>query len=343
MGVTLSAPQYREDAKKIGFQQELIGKVSSLPGVVSAGITSFLPLTGQNSRMGLAVDGIDPEPDQPRRANWRLVTPGYLETMQIPLRSGRLFTPSDSQGTPFVMVINETAAARYWRGRDPVGTRARLASMKAWATVIGVVGDVKHWGLDAAPNPEAYLSIWQAPFWLNNLVVRTHGDPAQLAQSVRQVLASMDKDLPPMAIRSMEEVIDKTTAMRRFNMLLLAILAGIALLLAVAGIYAQLAYSVSQRIREIGLRMALGASPGDIVRLLMRQGLAMAGVGVVVGLVAAMAMSRLLEKLLFGVKPLDPVTLAAAPALLLCVAAVASLIPSWRASKADPAASLQYE
>jgi putative ABC transport system permease protein len=240
-------------------------------------------------------------------------------------------------------VINEAAAKRYWRGRDPVGTRARLATMKSWGTVVGVVGDVKHWGLDNPANPEAYLSIWQAPFWLNNLVVRTHGDPLLLAQAIRQVLSSMDKELPPTAIRSMQDVLDKSTAARRFNMLLLAILAGIALVLAIGGIYAQLAYSVSQRTKEIGLRMALGASPRGIVRLIVRQGLGMSLAGVVVGLGGAVAASRVLEKLLFGVTPLDPITLLMAPLVLLISATLASLIPSWRASKADPASSLRHE
>jgi putative ABC transport system permease protein len=343
MGVALSAPAYRDDSKKIAFQKELIENVSRLPGVVGAGITSFLPVSGQNSRMGLVIEGIEPDTDEPRRANWRIVTPGYIEAMQIPLRQGRLFAPADTKQMPIVMVINETAANKYWHGRDPIGTRARLATMKGWATVVGVVGDVKHWGLDAPSNPEAYLSLWQAPFWLNNLVVRTHGDPLRLAQAIRQVLSSMDKDLPPQSIRSMEDVIDRSTALRRFHMLLLGILAGIALVLAVAGAYAQLAYSVSQRMREIGLRIALGASSPAIMRQIVRQGLRMSIAGVAVGLAGAMALSRLLEKLLFGVKPLDPVTLLIAPLMLLVSATLASLIPSWRACRTDPARSLRYE
>lgn len=343
MGISLPYSTYREDAKKIAFQKGLLEKIRLLPGVLGAGMTSFLPVTGQNSRMGLVVDGIEPDRGEPRRANYRMVSPGYFETMQIPLRQGRLFADSDQSGAPIAMVINESAAKKYWPGRDPVGTQARLVTMKSWAVVVGVVGDVKHWGLEKPVAPEAYLSLYQAPFWLNNLVVRTHGDPMDLAQEVRRQLWSLDKDLPPAAIRSMQEVIDQSTALRRFYVLLLTGLAGTAVLLAGVGIYAQLAYGVSQRMREIGLRMALGARRSDMVRLVAGEGMRISLAGAVVGLAAALGLVQLLEKLLFGVTPLDPITLAASLLILLAVAALACVIPSWRASKADPAVALRYE
>jgi predicted permease len=261
--------------------------------------------------------------------------------MQIPLRRGRFFADSDTREAPMAMLVNETAAKKYWQGRDPVRTRARLATMESWATVVGVVADVKHWGLDEPARPEAYLSLWQAPFWLNNLVVRTQGDPTELALEVRRQLRALDPDLPPAAIRTMQEVIDHSTALRRFYMMLLTALAAIAVILAAAGIYAQLAYAVSQRARELGLRMALGAQRGDMVRLVVKQGLAMSLAGAAVGVAAAWGLSRLLQQLLFGVKPLDPIAMIGAPLILLAVALLASLIPSWKASKADPAAALR--
>jgi predicted permease len=341
MQVSLPASKYMKDEQKLAFQKQLLDNVGHVPGVVRAGITSFLPVSGQDSRMGLVIDGIAPDPKEPRRANWRRITPGYMEAMQIPLRRGRFFADSDTREAPMAMLVNETAAKKYWQGRDPVGTRARLATMESWATVVGVVADVKHWGLDEPARPEAYLSLWQAPFWLNNLVVRTQGDPTELALEVRRQLRALDPDLPPAAIRTMQEVIDHSTALRRFYMMLLTALAAIAVILAAAGIYAQLAYAVSQRARELGLRMALGAQRGDMVRLVVKQGLAMSLAGAAVGVAAAWGLSRLLQQLLFGVKPLDPIAMIGAPLILLAVALLASLIPSWKASKADPAAALR--
>jgi predicted permease len=341
MSLALPGTTYREDQKKLAFQRQLLENVSRIPGVVRAGITSMLPISGQDSRMGFAVEGIAADPREPRRANWRIVTPSYIETMEIPLRRGRLLSDSDSLGGPTAMLINETAARRYWPGRDPVGTHARLASMKDWATVVGVVGDVKHWGLEQEARPEIYLSLWQTPFWMNNLVVRTQGDPNLLAGEVRRQLRELDPDLPPAAIRSMQDVIDRSTALRRFYMMLLTAIAAIAVVLAAAGIYAQLAYAVSQRTRELGLRMALGAQRSDMVRLVAQHGLRLSLAGAALGVAASWGLSRLLQQLLFGVKPLDPVAMLAAPAILLVVAALASVIPSWKASKADPAEALR--
>lgn len=341
--MALPASKYREDTVKTAFQRQLLDKVRSLPGVTNAGITSALPVTGQGGRMGFEVEGIDPPPGEPRRANWRIATPGYFETMGIPTVRGRVFSERDLLETPVVMVINETAAKRYWGDRNPVGTRARLATMQMMAEVIGVVKDVRHWGLEEGSRPEAFLSCWQAPFWQNNLVVRTQGDPMQLAGAIRAEIRAIDRDIPSASIRSMEDIIDESTALRRFYMLLLTILAAIAMLLAGAGIYAQLAYSVSQRTKEIGLRMVLGAKRSDVIGMILREGMTLTISGAVVGLIAAMMLSQLLEKLLFGVEPLDWVALVAAPLALIAVAAIACLAPSWRASRAEPAVALRYE
>jgi predicted permease len=231
MSVSLPASTYWDDNKKQVFQKQLIENVSRIPGVVSAGITSMLPVSGQDNRIGFAVEGIESDPREPRRVHWRIITPGYMETMQIALRRGRFFAESDNKDAPVAMVINEAAAKRYWPGRDPIGTHARLATMQPWATVVGVIADVRHWGLDEPARPEVYFSLWQAPFWNNNLVVRTTGEPKLLIMEVRRQLWALDRDLPPAAIRSMQEVIDNSTALRRFYMMLLTALAAIAVIL----------------------------------------------------------------------------------------------------------------
>jgi putative ABC transport system permease protein len=342
----LSLPfTYERDALQFAFQQRMLERVRALPGVLSAGFTSFLPIAGDNSRRGLAIEGTPPDPNQePRRANWRLVTPGYIETMQIPLIKGRLLRDTDVQGAPPVMLINETAARSYWTsGRDPIGTRARLAGYAEFATVVGVVGDVKHWGLERPARPEAYFSSLQYPFFRMSLVLRTHAEPETLMASVRQVLKEIDSNLPPVALQTMESVLERSWAPRRFLTLLVTGFATLALLLAAGGIYAQLAYSVSQRKKEIGLRVAMGARRGDVVRMVLKQGLAVTLTGLVLGMMVMAAMARLLQQVLFGIQALDLWAMVAAPVVLLAAAALACAIPAWRASCADPAAILRQD
>jgi putative ABC transport system permease protein len=342
MQLTLSS-DYREAARKVEFQERMIGRVRALPGVSGAGFTSFLPFTDANSRMGLVIDGIPPDPGEPRRGNWRLVTPGYIETMKIPLRRGRLFNTGDRKGSPLVMMVNETAARRYWKDRDPVGSRARLSGVKEWATVVGVVGDVQHWGLEHGVRPEVYYSSLQSPFFLMSLVVRTEGEPEALMSAVRGVLRDMDKDIPPLAIRTMEDLVSESNSPRRFLTMLVAAFAVIAVLLAAGGIFAQLAYAVSQRYQEIGIRLALGARHWQVVTRMISPGIVCAVAGVTIGLIASAALARLLQTMLFEVKAVDAWTYSAAAAAMLAVAAAASFIPAWRASQTDPAVALRLE
>jgi putative ABC transport system permease protein len=335
---------YREDVRKIEFQQQMIQRVTAIPGVTGAGFTSFLPFAGQNSRMGFVVEGIEPDPAEPRRANWRLVTPGYMETMKIPLERGRYFAEGDHKSAPVVMLINEYAARRYWKGRDPIGTHARLSSMTSWATVVGVVGDVKHWGLEEGSRPEAYLCSYQAPFSSMNLVVRTQRDPEAMTPVVRSQLRAIDATIPALATESMEDLIDASNSSRRFLTLLVAGFAVLALILAAGGTFAQVAYATSQRSQEIGIRMALGASRRSVVALMMRQVLLLVTIGGVVGIAATSGVARFLKTLLFGgIQPLDALTLTVAPLLMIVIAALACTLPSWRATKTDPATVLRAD
>jgi putative ABC transport system permease protein len=336
---------YENESRQFSFQQQMLERVRVLPGVASAGFTSFLPAAGGNSRRGLNIEGVPPDPNQePRRANWRLVTPGYMETMEIPLIRGRLLRDTDVQGAPLVMLINETAARLYWpSGRDAIGTRATLAGFGQLATVVGVVRDVKHWGLDQPSRPEAYFSSLQYPVSRMSLVLRTQSEPEALMPSVRQVLREIDKDLPPLALQTMEDVLQDSWAPRRFLTLLVTGFAGLALLLAAGGIYAQLAYSVSQRKKEIGLRVAMGARRADVVRMILRQGLTVTLAGLLLGMTVMVALARLLQQILFGVQALDLRAMIAAALVLLAAAALACALPAWRASCADPAAILRQD
>jgi putative ABC transport system permease protein len=334
---------YREEPRKVAFQHELLDRVRALHGVAAAGTTSFLPFSDQNSRMGFVIENIAPDPNEPRRANWRLVSPGYMETMKIPLLRGRFLQESDRQGTPLVMLVNETTVKRYWGGRDPIGWHARLATMNSWATVVGVVGDVKHWGLEENARPEAYLSSYQAPFPTLNLVARTNGAPQSLAGAIRAELRALDASIPVRPARTMDDLITASSASRRFLTELVEGFALIALLLAAGGAFAQVAYSVSQRTQEIGIRMALGAGRPSVVALMLRQVLALVAVGGVLGVAAMWWVGPLIRKMLFVIEPQDTVTLVGAPVLMLAIAAIACSVPSGKAARTDPAEALRAE
>ena len=326
------------------FLRELLEKVGTLPGVGSAGFTSALPMTAQDARTGFVVEGLESTPNNPIRVHPRTVTPGYFAAMKIRLREGRLLSEEDVQSgditrqTNPVAVVNRTAAERYWPGQTPVGKYIQILGTRR--EVVGVVDDVRHWGLATPANPELYMPGYRSP---TNLVVRTVQDPANLAQPVREQVRQLAPDLPLAAIRTMEEVRGRSVASPRFYLALLGVFALVSLVLACAGIYGVMSYTVHQSTREIGIRIAMGARPGQVIRQFVREGLKLIAISLIVGGAAAYGLTRLMRTLLFGVTPTDPQTYIAIAALTTTIALVACYIPARRAAKVDPLTALKQE
>ncbi len=270
----------------------------------------------------------------------------YHKTLRIPLLKGRTLADSDGWDAPHAVVINETMAKVIWPGEDPLGQRVRLSSSvkdAPWATVVGIVGDVREWGLDVPARPTAYYSALQRGPANAYLVVRTPQRPEALLASLQAELRAVDRDLPLFDVAPLEAVVDSSVSQRRFSMLLLLIFAGVAVVLASLGIYGVIAYTVTQRSRELGIRMALGARQADILTLMVGQGLRMTLVGVGIGLALSLVLGRLLSTLLYGIKAHDPLTFVAVAGLLVVVALVATWLPARRAAKVDPAITLRTE
>jgi putative ABC transport system permease protein len=275
------------------------------------------------------------------RADIRTATPGYFETMKMPLRKGRAIDSRDRQGLPGAMVINETMARRYFDGEDPIGKVVRNPHGRA--EVVGVVGDVKHYGLDGEPRAELFMAAWQQPLNGMALVVRTASDPKPFVDQIRREVLAIDAEQPIYDASTMVDVVSRSVFLPRISMLLLGAFAASALLLAVVGIYGVVSYTVTQRTRELGVRMALGADARHVLGLVVRQGLSMAVVGTAIGLAGAFALSRWIDALLFGVTATDPATFAVVVSTLLAVATIACYIPAWRATRVDPTTALRAE
>jgi putative ABC transport system permease protein len=311
--------------------------------VSAAGAISELPLSGIDSRTGVEIEGREARPDEPTRMHRRTVTPHYFEALLIPLRAGRRLDERDAADAPLVVLVNETAAGRYWPGQSPVGRRLRVVGAEAWLEVVGVVGDVKHWGLDQAARPEMYLTPAQSPWAQATLVVRAAGDPMALVPALREQVRGLDAELPMGLPVLMEHVVERSVSSRRFFLTLMTIFGGLALLLAGLGIYSVTAYGVAQRTHEIGVRMSLGARVRDVRRLVLGETLRMSATGVATGLAGALLLGRFIEKQLFGVTPADPVTLAGVATLLLGVSLLAGDVPARRAARVDPTTALRQE
>jgi putative ABC transport system permease protein len=263
--------------------------------------------------------------------------------MGIPILRGRVFDLQDQIDKPPAIVINQTMARRFWPEEDPVGKPVRLLSPAVTATVVGVVGDVKHLSLDEPELPQAYLAAAQHPNIFASLVVRTTGDAVSFSKAVRGAIWSLDEDQPVWKVRTLEWLLDRSLGSQRFMMQLLGIFSALALMLAVVGIYGVTSYSVTQRIQEIGIRMALGAQRQDVQKLILKQGMGSALAGVAIGLMASLALTRVMEGLLFGISATDPLTFAGMAILLVAVALVACYLPARRAAKVDPMVALRYE
>ncbi len=344
--IDLSEARYSKDAARVEFVEELLRKVGALPGVKSAAVSDGLPLEGGGEWI-FTVVGQTYAPGKEPIAGYRIASAGYLATLGIPVLEGRGFTDRDTSGSPRVILVNETLARRLWPGPDStaraVGQQIQLFGRDAPYRVVGVVADVKRHTLDQDAGREMYFLYDQIPQTWVNLALRTGSEPKALASAVQSVVHSLDRELPLAGLRTMREVVDDSVASQRFQLLMLAVFGALALALASVGIYGVIAYSVTQRAHEIGIRMALGASPGETWRMVVRQALGLAGVGVTIGAVATLALGRVLSGLLFGVKPADPLTFCAAALLLVAIAIVASYVPARRATKVDPMVALRDE
>jgi putative ABC transport system permease protein len=346
MRLTLPVAKYKEEAQRAAFYQELVRRVQALPEVESAAAVNYLPLGGSNTSDSFLVEGIpDPPPGQEFLGRYRNCTPDYFRTMGIPVLKGRAFTDQDKPGSPPVIIVNETMAQKYWPGADPIGKRVRFnapLSEAPWMQVVGVVQDVKH-DLQTPVTTDYYLPHAQDVWSSMVFVARTKGDPQAVASNMRQQVWALDKDQPVYDVRTMEEVRAFSVSLYSFSAGSLGIFAVIALLLAAIGIYGVMSYAVTQRTQEIGIRMALGARAADVLKLIVRNGMSLALLGVVAGLAGAFALTRLLQSLLFGVSPTDVATFAIVTFGLLLVALLACYIPARRATKVDPLVALRYE
>ena len=342
--IHLPQSAYRTGADRVRFFEELVARTRVLPGALSAGAVTALPMhpVGIDFALPFTIEGRAPHPtaEEPQ-ADIRAATPGYFETMRIPLLAGRLLEDGDRQGAPAVLVINETLARRYFQAEDPIDRTIRTPH--GAARVVGVVGDTRHYGLDSEPRPAIFLPFLQNAFPGMALVVRTAADPAQFAPLVRREVLALDPAQPIFDLRTMEAVLSQSVFVPRTSMLLLAAFAGAALLMALVGIYGVIAYSVGQRTRELGVRMALGATAGGTVRMIVRSSMGSVALGVVIGLAGAVVVSRALSGMLHGVGPLDPLVFGAVPLALAAAALVASLLPARRAAKVDPIEALRVE
>ena len=349
--IPLSPTAYAKPQDRYQFFDRLVERAKSLPGVRSAAAASFLPVSGGGSIIHFNITGHPPKsPHEFVAAGYRTITPNYLETLGVPLLQGRFFTRGDNEKSPAVVIINATMAHTFFPNENPLGKRLQLGALPEQEVptmeIVGVVGDV-HFGLGTDPQAEMYLPYRQAdlllPVFQLSVVLRTAGDPALQTAALRSALAEIDPNQPLVKVRTMEENMATTVAQPRFRTWLIGILAMLALVLAAVGVYGVMSYTVTQRTSEIGVRVALGAQPKDVFRIIVGEGLRLALFGVGVGLVAALVLTRLLQSFLFGISAYDPVTFIAVSLLLTLVAAAASYFPARRATRVDPMIALRYE
>jgi putative ABC transport system permease protein len=342
--VNLPGGAYREDHQRVGFFDRALEDIRSVPGVTAAGAITFLPLTGTAAATSfLAVDKPMPALGEAPVTDVRVITGDYFAAMRIPIQRGRIFDTSDARES-HTLIVNDTLARTMWPGEDPIGKQLRI-NWGEWLppdTVVGVVGDARH-EVAQAVRPMIYWP--QARFANNRMIVvaRTHGDPTQAAAALAGRVRALDRNLPLPEIDTMEEVLAASVRERRLIMTLLGVFAALALVLAAVGIYSVMAYTVGQRTHEIGVRIAIGASRGDVLRLILRQTVMLTTAGLVIGIAAAAGLTRLMRTLLFEVEPGDPLTFAACVLVLLAVSLAAGLIPGRRASRVDPVEALRYE
>jgi putative ABC transport system permease protein len=353
--IWLPESHYAAGAPVMNFYQQTIDRIGALPGVKSASAVNFLPLSGWGDYCNFDIGGrpIAP-PDEPNTSRYSVADWRYLRTMGISVKSGRDFAASDGPNSEGVVILNEALAHRYWPDENPIGKQIHLkfpptkspwqpVARDSMLTVVGVVADVREWEMGVEKVGQLYLPYAQNPSRIMRLVVRTTGDPAGIAPAVRHAVESVDPSQPITEVRTMDQFLSQAVSQRRLNMLLLAVFAAIATILAAIGIYGVMAYGVTQRFHEIGVRMALGAEPSDVLKMVVTDGMKLAVIGLLIGIVGAALLSRYLESQLYGIKTTDPFTYAGVALGLAAVAAAASYFPARRATKVDPISALRHD
>ncbi len=349
--IALPLDQYQSVDQQRSFFQQLVAKLQALPGVTSAGATASIPLRGNVMLSTIQIEGQPPSDftsENVPTAQINSVTPGYFSALRVKLIEGRLLDDRDGANAPNAMIVNQAFVRRFFEKEDPIGKRfianvgPRTGGPKTW-TIVGVIGDTKQRGLASEIMPEATASALQWPLFMMTVVLRTSVEPLSVVPALREQVRDLDKNLPVFGVETLDDMLAAEVASQRFNAGALAGFAGLAVLLAAVGIYGVMAYAVSQRTREMGVRMALGANAGNVLRMILGQGLRLAIVGVALGLAASFALTRLMSGLLFGVKPSDPETFFVVTCALLAVAVVACWIPAHRATRVDPVIALRYE
>ncbi len=349
MGMDLRTQQYSKDPAVLNFWQQLLDRVRVLPGVENAAVGTVVPLTDSHSRADVTLEGMaQPTPGNYPHPDVHIISPGYVETLGIPLLRGRTITDEDNEKAPLAGMINAMVARHFFPNEDPIGKRFMFGHPSAtnppkWFTIVGVVGDTRLYGLANPARLEVYVPLRQNPTSGMALVVKSGADPAALTSAIREAVQSIDKDEPIQAIVTMKELVSDSVATRRMTLVLLGLFSGLALVLGAIGIYGVTSYSVAQRTHEIGIRMALGAPRLDVFRLVVGQGLKLAGIGITIGVVAAFGLARLMSSLLYGISATDFETFAGVAILLALVALLACYVPARRAMRVDPTVALRYE
>jgi putative ABC transport system permease protein len=347
--LTLPRSRYTDIARVSAFHRELIQRLQESPGIEAAGLTAYLPLSRLDNSWVFFIEGRAPLPiGVYNNAKYRPVSEGYFETIGMKTIRGRTFTAGDHTDAPWVVVINESMARTYWGTQNPIGHRLRFGSRSTgpdWRTIVGVVGDVRHEALEDEPKPELYVPFSQAPSTepMAAIVVRTTIDAAATTKTLRDTVSAIDRSAPLDEVRTLEEIVSLSVSQPRFRTALLVVFSTLALLMASIGVYGTTSYSARQRTREFGLCIAMGATSRDVLRMVLGRAAIVVAIGLVLGLLASVGLTRALTKFLYGVTPLDPATFVAAPLFLFIIAIVASYVPARRATRVDPIVALRYE
>ncbi|MDP2390645.1 MAG: ABC transporter permease, partial [Acidobacteriota bacterium] len=338
-------PRLASSADRLAFYQEFFARMESLPGVVAVGGTTRVPLGSTSVTTTVQIDGRPVPIAELPEVQFRRAMHDYFEAMGIPIRRGRNFDPTDGATAPPVAVINETMAKRLFPGQDAVGQRVRTGAGATgpWTTIVGVIGDIRHGGLEEEPQPEFYISYLQGPPVSPFIVLRTAGDPAALAETVRAEARLIDKDLPLYVMLTMSALRSEAVSTRRFILLIVGAFGALALGLAAIGVYGVMSLIVSERTREVGVRLALGAQPSELLGMIVGHAAKLAGIGVALGLAVSLPLAPLLDSQLYGIESFDPLTFAVVPATLLLIATLAAVVPARRAMRIDPLAALRID